>query len=94
MTKQAHSIGSGACCGLQPPAVDALPVPRLDPAEQWVALVPTAAGMAQSLAQPWQRLQPFLPDVSAPTSSSLSWQVCFASLGGASREEDPNKELY
>lgn len=37
---------------------------------------------------------PTLPCVSALTSSSLSWQVCFASLGGANREEDPNEELY
>lgn len=35
-----------------------------------------------------------LHGISAPTSSSLSWQGCFAILGGANREEDPNKELY
>lgn len=70
MTKQAHSSGSGACCGLQPPAGDALVALRLDPAGQWVTLVP-AAGMAQSLAQPWQLLQPFLESVLQPAAVCL-----------------------
>lgn len=72
MAKAAHCTGSRACCRLQPPAVDALLAPRLDLAEQWVTLVPAAAaGMAQSLAQPWQLLQPFLVSVLQPAAACL-----------------------
>lgn len=70
-----------------------LSAPQAHPCSTVSDFGPCFCCVAQSLTQPWQPLHP-LTGPRASTSSNLSLQMCFSSLGDLKREEYPNEEIY